>query len=147
MTTWLDIGLGILIGLLLGTLIAGVSLQALLNRRDKPVPELLKQRAALETKLQSAQAATDEAYAEANVLRTDLTRWRETAEEHRLARVSLANEQTNLQMQLSTIQGMLASASSEKENLLMELILLRSENDTLRSNVEAEQTAQTTDAE
>ena len=138
MTIWLDIGIGILIGLLLGTLIAGLVLQAILNRRMKPVPELLKRHAELETQRQATQAATDQVHSENDQLRTELAELRRTSEEHRLARVTLANEQTNLKMQLSTIQSMLASASSEKERILMDVIMLRTENDALRGKTEGD---------
>jgi outer membrane murein-binding lipoprotein Lpp len=146
MTIWIDIGIGILIGLLLGILIAGLVLQAIVNRRDKPVPELLKQRAALETQLHEARAETDQILSDNNQLRTDLTRLRETSEEHRMARVTLANEQTNLKMQLSTTQGMLASASTEKDRLLMDVIMLRTEIDSLRSKTETTEAIVTAEA-
>jgi chromosome segregation ATPase len=140
MTTWFDIGIGVVIGLLLGTLVAGLSLQALLKRRNRPLPELLKQRAELEAQLQSARAETERLRTETEQVRTELTQTRKTSDEHRLARTTLANEQTSTKMQLATIQGMLNSASAEKERLLIEVVTLRSELESLRTTSEPVET-------
>lgn len=132
MDIWVGLGMGVIIGLLLGVLLAALVLQARLARAQRHSPEIARLQAEITTlNAEGArlQAEITRRQEETAKVRAEV---RAEVDEHRLARTTLANEQTVLRSQYATVQSMLSSANKEKERLLLDMLTLRGEVDQLQ---------------
>lgn len=127
---WIGLGLGIVIGLLLGLLGAALLFLRRLRKIQAPIsPTELKQ---LRAERDSLRVERDGARADADQLRTDAAALRMKQTNETIAHQALEKE-------LALIKPMLSRASSEKDQLLMEVISLRAENEKLKSEAQPQQ--------
>lgn len=128
MDIWVGLGMGVIIGLLLGVLLAALALQARLARAQRHSPEIAR----LQAEITTLNAEGARLQAEITRRQEETAKVRAEVDEHRLARTTLANEQTVLRSQYATVQSMLSSANKEKERLLLDMLTLRGEVDQLQ---------------
>jgi Skp family chaperone for outer membrane proteins len=132
MDIWVGLGMGVIIGLLIGVLLAALALQSRLARAQRQSPEITRLQAEI-ARLQAEIAALN---AEVARRQEETAKVRVEADEHRLARTTLANEQTLQRAQYATVQSMLSSANKEKERLLLDMLTLRGEVDQLQRELD-----------
>jgi septal ring factor EnvC (AmiA/AmiB activator) len=129
MDTWIGIGLGVVIGLLVGFLLAAY----LLMRSRAARPQ--RDGAAQPPASPQAQRDTDLARAQVETLQTELQRAQSELGQARASIAALQTERASLQNEIATVRPMLNRASSEKDKLLIDVISLKAENDTLRAEL------------
>ena len=127
METWIGIGLGVIIGLLLGVLLSAFFLLRIRTRTQQQAAERLRV---------ATQQAQTEVLAEQGKLQALQDELRRVQNELKQAQTNLntaQREQSTAQNELATLRPMLNRANSEKDNLLMDVIALRAENEQLRA--------------